>query len=70
MKPDHASDLVQSQGLLRVASNGRTLEFEDGRPFFYLVPFQGDFDKLSSCARLEANLLLQEESNAQQDLHR
>lgn len=26
----------QHQGLLRVADNGRTLEHEDGRPFFYL----------------------------------
>jgi hypothetical protein len=35
-----------------------------------LVPFQADFDKLSSCGKLQANSPLQEESNAQQDLHR
>ena len=35
-----------------------------------LVPFQHGFDKLSSCGKLEANLPLQEESNAQKNLHR
>jgi hypothetical protein len=35
-----------------------------------LVPSQHGFDKLSSCGKLRANLPLQEESNAQKNLHR
>jgi aldehyde dehydrogenase (NAD+) len=35
-----------------------------------LVPFQADFDKVSSCATLSANVLWQEERHAQENLHR
>jgi len=35
-----------------------------------LVPFQVGFDKLSSCGKLRANLPVQEESDAQENLHR
>jgi hypothetical protein len=36
MKRDIPSDTIQAQGPLHVASNGRHLVCEDGRPFFYL----------------------------------